>query len=69
MTMNNKKDKVNSWIAQIQCVLGDLKRIKAAANRLEDDITVLRDSIVLDQDITTTELKGDRWKVIERNHK
>ena len=69
MTMNNKKDKVNSWIAQIQCVLGDLKRIKAAANRLEDDITVLRDSIVLDQDITTTELKGDRWKAIERNHK
>jgi hypothetical protein len=69
MTMNNKRDKVNSWIAQIQCVLGELKRLKAAANRLEDDITTLRDAIVLDQDIISTEMKGDRWKAIERNHK
>lgn len=69
MTMNNKKDKMNSWVAQIQCVLGDLKRLRAAANRLEDEVTVLRDAIAMDQDIITTEMNGDRWKAIERNHK
>lgn len=69
MTMNNKKDKMNSWIAQIQCILGELKRVKSAANRLEDDITTLRNAILQDKDILSVEMEGDRWKAIERNHK
>lgn len=69
MTMNNKRDKLNSWIAQCQCILGEVKRLKAAAGRLEDDLLVLREALCRDADIISVELEGDRWKAIERNHK
>lgn len=69
MTMNNKTDKLNSWVAQCQCILGEIRRMKAAVNRLEDDLLTLREALAKDKDVISVEMDGDRWRAIERNHK